>query len=268
MLLGADETVSGVEFKALIYGNSGAGKTTLGVTAPKPLFLLAERQGYQSVRAAAQRLGVPIPPTFYVSDVRQLIAASAILRDAKDPTPIKTLAAKLYPGTKLPPLPYDKPETIVLDSVTEFFQLVSDGIDAITGVKKGRDGLPTKPERYWGVLSDQCWKMIRDFRDLPYHVLFLALMDDRTIETENSVERVVGPLAPMRKIPGRIAAAVNAVGAIHSKMVRVEGEQDKRHVHEVYFTGPEFMLTKPFRPLRDEEEADFGKWIQTLKGCE
>lgn len=269
MLLGmSEQSDQERELKVLVYGESGVGKTSLGVTAPDPLFLLAERQGYLSIRATAERLGLPCPPSVYVQSVDHLRAALHALSSERE-RPIEALARAAYgnvPGVQefIATLPYQRPRTIVLDSVTEFFQLIDDGLSAAMGNKVASDGLPVKEQRHWQILGDRCQMLIRGFRDLPYHVLFLALMDDRVIETANANERRVAPLTPMRKIPGRLAAAVNAVGVMRMvDSMAKPGELPERH-RAVFFSAPDAFLSKGFDGLEGKEIADFTNWVSKV----
>lgn len=250
--------------KALVYGKSGSGKTHLGVTAPDPVVLLSERQGFETIRDAAARLGRPLPPTFWVRSVDDLREALRILGTSK--APLEHMQQHFGSADEQDePLPYATPQTVVLDSMTDIAQLVSDDIDRIAPPRKGKDGLPVKAERYWGVLGDRMHGLIRAFRDLPYHVLFLALLDDRTVGEGEEAARQVGPMMPMRKMPAMLESAVNAVGVASVKQVPVKG-QDVELQHGVTFAAPDWIMTKPLRPLRDREVADFGDWVQRWGG--
>jgi len=259
--------------KLTLYGKSGSGKTTLGVTAPDPFILLSERQGFKSVKDAARRLGNPLPPTVWVQtldDLRHILFALQSDAEAPIATALKrTLGTSDEVAKMIASLPYQKPKTIVLDSMTEMFLLVSDDIDRISGKKVGRDGLETKAERYWGVLRERSEKLIRAFRDLPYHVLFLALLDDRTIGEGDQMARVVAPAAPMKALPMALAAAVNAVGIVG---VAQEPKKDAETGEIIYdlrrwvrFAGPDWMMTKPLRPLADVEVPDVTSWIRRIE---
>jgi hypothetical protein len=253
--------------KVLVYGRSGVGKTTLGVTAPEPLILLSERQGYKAVKDAAQRLGVPLPPTIWIQTLDDLRAAVSVLQ-VDEVEPIPTIMRKLL-GDKdaaavVANLPYRRPQTVVFDSMTDIFRLISEDIERTAGKKIGKDGLEAKHERYWGVLRERGEKLIRAARDLPYHVLFLALLDDRTVGEGEEQSRVIGPECPMRAMPNALVAATNLAG-IASIKERARKDDDGKvtyeYQHFVRFAGPSWMATKPLRPLGDVEPPHFGAWI-------
>lgn len=269
--------------KGTLYGKSGAGKTTLGCTAPRPLILLSERQGFRSVRDAARRLGIPLPPTIWVqslTDVRHILAAlqsdpvapiaTALRRTLKDAVDANGEAVDVE--AFIATLPYQKPETIILDSATEMFALISDDIERTAGKKIGRDGLEAKPERYWGVLRDRSEKMIRSFRDLPYHVFFLALLKDATIGEGEEQSRVVEPACPMKALPGALAAAVNVVGivSVAQEPRKVEGPDGESSIVYDYkrwvrFAGPSWMLLKAMEPLGTYEPPNIAGWLTRIE---
>jgi hypothetical protein len=254
-------------FKALIYGRPGAGKSTLAVTADDPLVILSERQGYRSVKDAARRLRKPLPPTILVQTLEDVRAV--LLGLQSDPEqPIASAMRKLGASdADVAALPYQKPKTVVIDSITEVFELISRDIERIAGRKVGKDGLEVKPERYWGVLRDRSERLIRAFRDLPYHILFLALLSDREIGDGDEKSRVIDPSCPMKALPASLAAAVNAVGIISVAAVPTKSEDGHtvyEHKRWVRFAAPDWMMTKALRPLRDVEVPDVGAWLRRL----
>lgn len=276
--------------KALVYGKSGTGKTTLGCTAPKPVFLLSERQGWDSIRKASRALRIPTPPTFLLQTSKDLNDAVRALNSARPMETLvkilvwneeeRTAAAEQRKPDKdkaartaekmIAALPYLDPLTIVPDSITDMFRLESDAIDEISPPKVGKDGLPVKAERYWSALRERCERLVRRFRDLPFHVLYLALLDDRTVGEDDQKTRQVGPDAPMRALPGAIMQCTNMVGIMSVNVKLQAPTKENREPqamirHWVRFTGPDWMMTKPNRPLRDVEVPNFSAWIHTLK---
>jgi len=253
-----------------IYGASGTGKTTLGTTAPKPLFLLTERQGYESIRDAS---GVT-PPTFFIGSYLDLRAAIMILRSSK--SPIADLIAHFVPEEErdaaLAAMPYLVPETIVLDSLTEAFALVSSGVEKDSPAKVAKDGLPERGMRATGAIIDRCIGLLRTLRDLlanDFHVLLLSHLDDRDVGEGDSKSRVIGPTAPMRRIGAQIPHVSNAVGiSERRKRVKARREGDEQHQTEtvwcVNFSGSDWMITKSIHGLRDIEHADVGKWLARI----
>ena len=255
-----------------VYGKTGSGKSTLGVTAPKPFIVLSERQGYMAVADAARRLGIPTPPTLWCESLEDVRAVIRALRsDEHEPIPT-ALRAVLGDGPeveeKIQRLPYVKPETVVADSVTDIFNLIAVDIERVAGKKIGKDGLESKPERFWGVLRDRSEALIRAFRDLPYDLLFLALLTDAEIGEGDEKSRYVVPTCPMKALPNSLGAAVNIVGimSVKERLERPE-EGDPFYSYErwVRFAGPSWMMTKTMAQLRDKEVLHVGAWIERIR---
>ena len=249
--------------KALVYGQPGTGKTSFGVTAPKPLILLSERQGYTHVKQAAARLGRAVPPVLLIERAEDLRNVARGVHSAS-----KSGATELVvhddSGTEVYRGPM--PETLVVDSITDAFRLLDEEIKRDAPPKKGVDGLDVVSERYWNTLQDRGEKIIRGFRNLPCHVLFLALQDDKTVGEGDAAERIVAPSLPMRRMPSMLAAAVNVVG-ITTRAIRPprEGKKEQaRVVFAVRTVGPSYYMLKPCRPLRDVEVPDFSSWVARL----
>jgi hypothetical protein len=268
----------------LVYGRSGTGKTTLGVTAPKPIIFASERQAWDAIQDAARRMGIDTPPTFFISTKHDLVSAVRALY-AKNPMEVlvRTLTTNAEKraarqekrevnqeqieadiADTLAAMPYTNFETVVLDSITDYFRLIAEDIDEQAPPKIGKDGLPSKAERYWQVLRERSERMIRQFRDTPFNVLYLALLDDRMVGEDDQKTRQVGPDCPMRALPNALMASVNMVG-IASVQLKMRKEQDALLKHWVRFAAPDWMMTKPKRPLRDVEVPNVSDWVKRLR---
>lgn len=243
--------------KVLVYGDNGTGKTQLGVTAPRPLILLNEPQGLESVRDAAVRLKREEPPAFIVTTAAQMRAAVALLRER---APADALVAKL--GPLRAGKPWDAstyPRSIVVDSQTEAVKLIGEEIDEQSPPKLAKDNLPQKSDRYWNVLQDRADSWFRALRNLEYHVLHLALKDDREVGPEDNKKRVVRPMMPMHKLGAMLASTCNAVGGAGRESKKGEDERVVRYT--VTFSAPDFVLSKKVPGLDDVEEPDFSTWV-------
>lgn len=262
--------VSQVErlWKFLVYGATGTGKTTLGVTAPDPVFLLSEAQGYESVRDAAARMGKPVPPVFLVQTVDGLRAAVLSLRSgAFSQTPLHGLVESLLPrdqwAAAKAALPYAKPKTIVVDSITEFFKVVADEVEREAPMQVASDGLPDRSLRHMGVIKDRCERLVRSLRDLPYHVVVLAAQSDQEIGQGKEKSRKVAPDTVVAKLQGALAHAANAVG-VASKVEVADKNGGTRPAWGVNFVLPGHFMSKVARPLRDAEVPNVSSWVKRL----
>lgn len=238
--------------KACVFGPAGTGKTNLGVTAPGALILLSEQQGALHIRQAAQRLGIPVPNVVVMEsldDYRQTLKALKS-KGPGEQIEIYVDTALAYSG------PY--PTTVVVDSLTDCARLIISEIRAQSPPTKGKDGLPVDSQRFWNVLQDRFQNLVMGFRNVPAHVLFLALADDRMTGEEGSQLRSVSPDLPMRKLSNFVAGAVNLQG--YSYRSQKQGKVG----FGVLFQGPEAFLLKHCAPLRATEAPDFAKWVEAI----
>lgn len=252
--------------KALIYGDPGTGKTNFGVSAPNPLILLSERQALANIREAAKRTGKTIPNALYMDsleDYRDVMFA------LKGSGPGETLEIKVN-GKIILTMPY--PETIVIDSLTDVGELAKADVERISPPKNGKDGLPNWSMRHWGTLGTKMSQLILMFRNLPTHVIFLCLKIDTEIGEGDEKSRIVGPSLPMKKLSGTVAAAVNVIGITNRRTSKKEVTNEDGSkgveittVYEVYTTGPDHAVTKPYRPLADCEIPDFTDWVRRIR---
>lgn len=260
-------------WKFLIYADSGSGKTHLGVSAPDPVILLGERQGFETVRDAAKRFKKPMPPTFWIQKKQDLIDAMRIL--ATDAVPVAGLIKHFAPDEEtakrqIAALPYTAPKTVVFDSMTEFANQIFDSLTEEAPPKMAKDGLPDISMRYWGAYKERVSRFIRAARDLPYHCVFLALKDDKEVGDGDEKSRVICPMMLGRATPAMLEGATNAVGTINitrKYVTKKKGDEEVRQqklIRSVQFTGPSFMHTKPLAPLEDTEVPSIEDWIKRL----
>jgi hypothetical protein len=243
------------------------GKTSFGVSAPKPLILLSERQGYPHIVSAAKRLGRPQPTVLFVETTEDYgRVVNALHGDKSLPFVVKD-----GKGNDILRLE-EWPESVVVDSLTDACARLVDDIRRQSPPKEGRDGLPVDSERFWNVLADRFSKMVHMFRDAPLHVLFLCLLDERQLddaEDPNTKHRWIGPQLMMRKMPGVVQAAVNVVGVTYRKTAAAKEKGGDREVtYGIMTCGPDYFELKPFRPLRDHEVTDFRSWCKRIVGID
>lgn len=131
--------------KILVYGQAGAGKTTLIKTAPKPIILSAEG-GLLSLQDSDI-------PYIEIHNLDELGEAMNFLLQSKE-------------GQQF--------QTVALDSISEIAEVVLSA--SKIGLKDGRAA--------YGEMNNIMAKVIRSFRDLPSrHVYFSAKMDKTTTDT-------------------------------------------------------------------------------------
>jgi len=217
--------------KALIMGESGAGKTYCSVTAPNPVIMLTERNGMQSVKQ---------------SNPDALVAYCSTANECRD----FLLAAM---NGDLP----DHVETIVIDGITEVQQIM---IDDILANKGGGDRKMSLPD--WGVLGDRMRRFLRCLRDLPYHVVATTLVNHELNDATGEMR--VFPLVQSKKLPSMMAANFNVVGLLFKR--EVEGVDDKKTVvRKIMVEGPSRFMVKPCTPIGGILDADLGEWVNMWK---
>jgi len=263
------DTEAGEKFVNVgVYGQPGTGKTSFGVTAPDPLILLSERQGMVHIREAAKRLNKPVPPVLFMNSVQDYRNVVRALHGNKA-EPFRVWERVEIEKDKFErQIVYESatwPQTAVLDSLTDACRLIVEEIRMQSPPKRGKDGLPVDSQRFWQVLPDRVTNLIHGFRDAPIHTVFLCLADDREVGEEEDKRRQVTPAFPMRALPRVLAAAVNVMGFTYRREKRELGKATKL-VYGILTTGPEYMMLKPMRPLRDSEIPNFAHWIQVIQG--
>lgn len=244
--------------KICVYGPSGTGKTSLGVTAPKPLILLSEQQGALHIKQAALRLKVDMPATLIMEEPGDYKAVIRALHGDKK-QPFKVL---LKDGTVAHEGEW--PETVVVDSLTDMGRLIVADIRKQSPPKAGKDGLPVDAQRFWGVLGDRMQNAVLAFRDVPVNTLFLCLSDDRMVGPDDSQVREVRPDLPMRKLGNFLASTCNLMGFSYRAEDRKGGKS--KVDYGVLFRGPETHLLKPCAPLRPTEKPDASMWLKAIEG--
>ena len=136
--------------KLLVYGQAGAGKTTLIKTLPDPVIISAE-SGLLSLS------GVDIP---YIT-----VTSLADLRD------VMTWITQSEEAKRF--------KSIALDSISEIAEVV---LTEEKATKEGRDGRAA-----YGNMGDKMRKIIRAFRDLPDRNVYFSAKMDKTQDDQGLI---------------------------------------------------------------------------------
>ena len=198
--------------KALIYGESGAGKSFLAATAPKPLILLTEINGQASIMHSN-----PDADILHITSSDML---AEVLKDIDEN-----------------PNDYKQYETIVIDSITEMQRLIKDKLTA-----NGRSPMSLP---LWGKLANNMRALIRRIRGMKKNVVCIALLET-SVDEENG-QRHHKPAFEGKKTSGEIAQFFNWVGFLYPTIEEYNKKQ--MTVRNLMVEGPQRVMCKPTYPL-------------------
>ena len=203
------------KIKAVIYGASGSGKTYFAATAPKPIFASAEA-GLLSTMSLKKKID-------YV-EIKSVADLAGMLRDLKADT-------RGY-------------ETVIIDSISEINDICKDKIES--------DKKRSMQIQDWGELGKIIRKILRGFRDLDMHVIFIA--QEKIVNDADKIDKRVPMLNG--KSATEIAYFMDVSGYIY---VTKEGEHKIR-------TAPDHRLLTKDRTgkIGDDAPVDFQKWIDRM----
>jgi phage nucleotide-binding protein len=213
--------------KILLYGDTGAGKTTYSVSTKSPLVLLTELNGSTAIQHKNQNA------TFvHITDANQLAGLLRLIcSNPKD---------------------FSEYDCIVIDSLTEMQRLVKDRIT-------GGSGRPLKLQE-WGKLAADTLSLIRRIRDLPFNVCCTALMETSIVE--DTGDRFVKPEFEGRKTSNQISQYFNLVGCLYREF---DGELTHRKV--IFESGSKIMCKPlgPIKGTIDITNFSLGDIIKSVQ---
>lgn len=201
------------KIKVLIYGAAKSGKTTFGGTAPGLIFASAEA-GLLSVAEKK--------PDFV--DIKSL----------KDLTDFYLFLARgehCY-------------ETVIIDSITEINDIIKTEIEKRTGrIMQIQD---------WGELSKKILDLLRKFRDLPMHVIFIAL--EKYITDEDKIKKIV---------PNIDGKAATGIAAFMDVVAYVNVENDGTRWIETE-SNKKLLTGDRSGVISNDTPMDFNEWIKKV----
>lgn len=202
------------KIKAVVYGASGTWKTVFWWTAPKPIFASAE--GWLLSIAGKNPAFVEIKS---LKDLQELL-------------------------DYLQKQPHDY-ETVIIDSITEINDIIKVDIEKRTG--------RSMQLADWWELSKKIRGVLRGFRDLPMHTLFIA--QESMDKDEDKVTKIVPSLN--WKAATEIAYFMDVVWYLFI---------DKAGERKMITAPNEKLLTKDRTSLIwNDTPVDFGVWVEKVK---
>lgn len=260
-----DNTESDKWLKVAITGGTGTGKTWFGASGPKPLILLSEYQGKASIDSyLATYPKRNKPAVLWMEHAQNYWDVLRALGQPKDkPLEIKaTIFENDQPVGEETVMTLDEwPETIVLDSLTDALDLVRQKLWKTAKVPVNQYNLPDETFSHRRELLDRGAKFIRAFRNLPFHVVFLCLMEEKDIyRNKKNIGVRQSPLVPHKDLAGVIASSVNVCGLSY------RGWGQNGPEYGITTEGMEGQPTKRMAPLRPTEVSDFTAWVDMVRG--
>lgn len=216
-IIKAGKAAQNTVIKGLVYGESGAGKSFLAATAPKPLILLTEMNGQASIMHSN--------PEASIIHIKNDVMLAEILKDIDEN-----------------PKDWQDYDTVVIDSITEMQRLIK---DRLTNNGRGQMSLPL-----WGKLADNMRALIRRIRGLKKNVVCIALLESQ-IEEETG-QRHLKPAFEGKKTSGEIAQYFNWVGFLYTTVEQADdgnGNKVNATVRNLMVEGPARVMCKPSYPL-------------------
>ena len=165
-----------VKGKILIYGQSGSGKSWLGVTSPSPLVLLTEKNGFASIAHSN-----PDAQVIECDKIEDIYAAIRAIKSGE----------------------ISEFETLVIDSLTNAQTMIKSRILARSGKKRLQI-------QDWGDLAGETLSLIEGLRSLDCHVVCIALRDDELVSETG--RRYTYPLFEGKKTKNNISQFFNVIG--------------------------------------------------------
>lgn len=252
----------------LITGDSGTGKTSFASSAPKSLYLAFERQAEIVVRARQREtgvgstLGILFPEC--AEDIRAVVRAFHGPRDERFIIIDKQTGEVVFESD-------DWPITLVVDSVTDAVTLIRDEIDKRVKLELASDGFPDRNMRRRGAYREESERMFRAVRDLPVHVLWLAILDEGVSEaTDGSQHRYAGPRLLAKTHRPALMQTTNIAGVTRRRLHPPERDDEGTITREAWIeyviqlVGPGYLPMKEFRPLENVEVPDFSSWLERI----
>lgn len=237
--------------KALVYGPSGAGKTSLISTMPDPvLVLLTEKHGAMTIKRVNPRAKI-----VFVED--QKICRCHRGPALKCPDGAKEGASEIKAQDVLYSVlrelsTKDHPfNSVALDSLTDMQQIL------LSDMKGGKPGAKVSlPE--WGALIDRTKDLVVRLRNLNMHVAVICLADE---VQDNNQRLVYRPALAGKKLPGNLIQYFNLC-AFQRKTRDAEAVGGATY-ESVFDAGAEYY-TKTHPALDPIELPSVRTWIEKM----
>lgn len=197
----------------LVYGDFGVGKTTLAASAVdvpsmRDVLLANVESGDMSIEDYDFD-AVDIHSYKQFARLHEFLRIHCKARDANDVEALRKLEAR-FKG--MSPEEIEQParyRTVIIDSLTEVQKLA---MYQLLGITVGEHPLDVEPEspqfKEWGASAEMIRLLVRSFRDLPMHVIFVC---SQIVDTDDKKKRFLTPALP-GKLANEVQGFLDAVG--------------------------------------------------------
>lgn len=237
--------------KALGYGVSGGGKSSVLATMPEPLIiLLTEKQGEMSIRRVNPRARIVYIEEMIVCRCHQ-----------KNPEKCPDGARKGTEKISAKEVLYG----IIEELATKKHPFVSVGLDSLTDLQKvllshmkgGKAGAKISlPE--WGTLVDETRDIVIKLRNLNMHVGVVCLSDEKQDNNNRMMHR---PALAGKKLPGDVVQYFNL--CFFQRKMRDTNAVGGATYESVFDAGDEYY-TKTHPALAPVEVPLFRAWVDKI----
>lgn len=237
--------------KALGYGVSGGGKSSVLATMPEPLIiLLTEKQGEMSIRRVNPRARIVYIEEMVVCKCHQ-----------KNPEKCPDGARKGTEKISAKEVLYG----IIDELATKKHPFVSVGLDSLTDLQKillshmkgGKAGAKISlPE--WGTLVDETRDIVIKLRNLNMHVGVVCLSDEKQDNNNRMMHR---PALAGKKLPGDVVQYFNL--CFFQRKMRDANAVGGATYESVFDAGDEYY-TKTHPALAPVEAPLFRAWVDKI----
>ena len=242
-----DVSAADTHCKFLIQGDSGAGKSRIGASMPKPAILLCEANGLATIRRRNPDAMVFLaydPVQYGFTSSYEVVAEFMRMAHSGE---LKAMGC----------------ESVVADSGTEVQRIIRDQILRERGALGNPAYQFTQPD--WGQLTERMRRFGRSFRDVPMHALMITLSMTEKDEDGNVT---ILPAFEGKKLCNEVTQFFTAAGYAFKRTRKMSPGDGKPEVdvvsHHVLFQGPSKYLVKPVEPLLNVEEPDAAMWIAKI----
>jgi len=237
--------------KALGYGVSGGGKSSVLATMPEPLMiLLTEKQGEMSIRRVNPRARI-----VYIEE--KMVCRCHQTNPDKCPDGARKGTEKLSAKEVL--------YGIIDELATKKHSFVSVGLDSLTDLQKillshmkgGKAGAKISlPE--WGTLVDETRDIVIKLRNLNMHVGVVCLSDEKQDNNNRMMHR---PALAGKKLPGDVVQYFNL--CFFQRKMRDPNAVGGATYESVFDAGDEYY-TKTHPALAPVEAPLFRGWVDKI----